>query len=913
MKKFGSSVRSIPGIALLALMFMGSADADEASFREAVAPILQRRCLSCHNDGDQKGDFSLATRGAIEDSGVVEPGDPGASLLLKMITPQDGEKPEMPENADPLSDAEVAAIRAWIAAGAKWPDGLVLKPAEVTGTKLWSLQPIKRTAPPSSPADAANWIRAPIDAFVLRKLRGKGLAPSDPADRVTLIRRLYLDMHGLPPAPEEVRDFVNDRRPDAYERLVSRVLASPHYGERLATHWLDVVRFAETHGFEANTARPPTFHYRDYVIRAFNDDKPYDQFVFEQLAGDSLGVNAATGFLVAGPYDVVQGNTKAERLVKRQLDLADMINTTGSVFLGMTIGCARCHDHRFAPISQKDYYSVQAVFAGVQHGVRPLVDPQHDPELSRKIEELEREMAELETEMRSFQRRPPVNFVRNVENFQPVRARFIRMVIEATNDGEAPLIDEFEVYETGTGHNVALASRGATATATSEEVVSHWAGLVNNGAYGMMNDWHSKEMKCILTLELPESVVIERVVWSRDRSQQGQSNLATAYRIETTLEPGDWKIVADSTSRVPFEEEKDGAKEETSDHQIAELLAKWRPLERRLRDLQKDFVYVGDFHQPGDVHVLDRGDPTSKREIVSPDTLAILGSLKLDGLAPEQKRRVEFAKSIIDRNNPLTARVVVNRLWHYHFGRGIVASVSDFGTGGTPPSHPQLLDWLAGELIRGGWSLKHLHRQILLSSTYRQSNAPNGKAMAVDASCILLWRYPMRRLEGEAIRDSVLAVSGMLDLDMYGPGFDVFKPYVVFTGYEPKEKLGPDTWRRMIYMRKVREEQVPVFGVFDCPDGTRSVPKRSRSTTPIQALNLFNDEFILAQSQQLAERLKREVGTTPLDQVSRAFQLAYGRQPDRVESEACVKHIETHGLATLCRVLFNSNEFLFMP
>ena len=932
MNKSASLSRNILAIALL----VPSAAADDALFRKTVAPLLVERCLDCHSEGIREGDLSLATRGVITDSGFVEPGDPDASYLLEMITPQNGEPPEMPKDADPLAPDEVEAIRAWIEAGAKWPEGLVLKPAHMDLSKLRSLQPIKRPVPPDIPGDVASWIRTPIDAFVLRKLAENELPPSKQADRVTLIRRLYLDMLGLPPTPEEVRDFIDDPRADAYERLVDRVLASSHYGERWGTHWLDLVRFAETHGFEKNSARPPTFHYRDYVIQTFNDDKPYDEFVFEQLAGDSVGANAATGFLVAGPHDLVLGATEAERLAKRQLDLSDMINTTGSVFLGMTIGCARCHDHKFAPISQKDYYSVQAVFAGVQHGVRSLVDPQHDPDLAQQIEEFENELAKLERAMWDLGWRPPVNFVRNVEKFPPVRARFVRMVIHAISDGEGPAIDEFEIYQAETDRNVALAVFGAKASATSAKKVTEHVGFVNNGAYGDLNDWQSKEEKCTLTLELPEPVKIDRIVWSRDRSQQAGNSLATEYHIETALVPGEWKIATDSNNRLPFEQAKNDEGEAISGStqpratpvstaaraesrprepgdKISQLNADWGQTQQRLNKSQDIYIYVGAFRQPGDVHVLDRGDPSSKREVVSPNTLSVFGSLGLDGLAPENKRRVEFAKSIIDKNNPLTARVIVNRLWHYHFGKGIVTTLSNFGISAEPPSHPELLDWLASELTQGGWSIKKLHRQILLSSTYCQSNAPADKAMSVDASCRLLWRYPMRRMEGEAIRDSVLAVSGVLDLEMYGAGFEVFEPYVVFTGYEPKSKLGQETWRRMIYMRKVREEQAPLFGAFDCPDGTQSAPIRSRSTTPIQALNLFNDEFVLEQAQILADRLTRNAGTTPSDQVNRAFQLVYGRLADRVESEACVKHIETHGLAALCRVLFNSNEFLFIP
>ncbi len=903
--------------------------------------------MECHNRGNPEGILSLATSEAVAESGYVEPGNPNESYLVEMITSQNGEPPAMPKDQQPLSEAEVEAIRDWIAAGAQWPQDLVLQPPHMDPANLWSLKPIERPEPPEFPDDLADWIRTPVDAFVLRTLREHDLSPSDEADRVTLIRRVYLDMLGLPPTRAEVQEFVDDRSEDAYEQLVERVLANPHYGERWATHWLDLVRFAETHGFENNSQRPPTHHYRDYVIRAFNDDKPYDKFVFEQLAGDSVGTNAATGFLVAGPHDIVLGATEAERIAKRQLDLSDMINTTGSVFLGMTVGCARCHDHKFAPISQKDYYSVQAVFAGVLHGVRPQVDPQHDEELSERITQRQRELESLERQLAAHGWRPPVNEVFNVEEFPSIRARWVRMVIEAISSGKGAALDEFEVFQTGTDRNVALVSAGTNAIATSAERVSNHERFVINGAYGDLNDWQSKEIPCTLTLELGGPVDIERIVWSRDRTQQGKGALPTKYRIEVALEGDDWQVVADSSTRLPYQVEEKPAAEPGSDDQaeeavpkrasrelatvstvsiqeretetaesrdkVAQVLARWREARKRLSELQDSFVYAGAFHQPGDVHVLDRGDPSSKREIVAPDTLSALGTLGLDVAAAEQKRRVEFAKSIIDDHNPLTPRVMANRIWHYHFGGGIVTSLSDFGTSAEPPSHPELLDWLACELIGGNWSIKNLHRQILFSSTYRQSNAPNAKGMSVDASCRLLWRYPMRRMEGEAIRDSVLAISGVLDRQMYGPGFEVFKPYVVFTGYEPLDKLGSETWRRMIYMRKVREEQVPLFGAFDCPDGTRSAPKRSRSTTPIQALNLFNDDFIMEQASLLAQRVEREAGSLQRDQVSRAFQLAYGRPPDRREEEVCTEFTAEHGLAALCRVVFNSNEFLFIP
>ena len=514
---------------------------------------------------------------------------------------------------------------------------------------------------------------------------------------------MTFDLIGLPPAPEEIAAFVADAAPDAYERLVERLLASPHYGERWARYWLDVVRFAESHGFEMNQGRPNAWPYRDYVIGAFNQDKPYDQFVREQLAGDLLGADVATGFLVGGPWDQVKSPDPMLTAQQRADELHDMVSTTSSTFFGLTVGCARCHDHKFDPIAQREYYAVTAVFAGVQHGDRQL------------------------------------------------RA-------------------------------------GGPA------------------------------------------------------------------------------------------------------------------------------AYAGRFEQPKPTQRLHRGDPMQPREAVRPGAPEALGvKLELNADAPEAGRRLAFARWITDARHPLTARVLVNRLWQHHFGEGIVTTPSDFGNNGARPTHPELLDWLAAEFVERHWSIKELHRVIVLSSTYRQSSRTDPRGLAVDAGDRLLWRFPPRRLDAEQLRDSILRVSGNLDTRMGGPGFDLFELNTNYVKvYKPRTRFGPTEWRRMVYQCKPRMQLDDVFGAFDCPDAGQITPRRTRSTTPLQALNLLNSAFLLQQAEIFAQRLEHEAGPEIDGQVRRAFWLAFGREAENDERAAATALVHAEGLVVFCRALLNANEFIFV-
>jgi mono/diheme cytochrome c family protein len=909
-----------------------AAPKSDATFYESkVRPILEDHCFDCHGEDKQKNKLRLDSavgilRGGESGEPLLVRGVSAESYIIKRVTSANA-KEVMPPKGERLTAEQVATLRAWIDAGAKMPGEEAAAASLRLKTEHWSFQPVKRPAVTKTGGE--------IDELVLAKLREKGLAPSPSADRATLIRRVYLVMHGMPPTPMETADFVNDTRTDAYARLMDRVLASPRYGERWARHWMDVVRYADTNGFETNRERKSAYHYRDYIIASLNSDKPYDRFIKEQIAGDALAVDAATGFLVAGPHDIVKSPDINLTLMQRQDELADMVNTTGTAFLGLTMGCARCHNHKFDPILQKDYYAMQAVFAGVNHGERALREKTAaaaGKELASLKSDETAKNAQLDAPRKKAaaagnataptapgKLRPPLNARLNEETFPPTEAVAVKFTILATNNAE-PCIDELEIYD-ASGRNVALAGGGAIASAsgTLPGHAIHKLEHINDGKTGNEHSWISNTMgQGWVQIGFPAKARIQRIVWSRDRDVRFADRVPTQYRIEVAAESGKWTTVASSEDRQPFNAKGDPgdffAKLPASEAAAArQLQADLAALKTRI-DKFSENAWVGNFSSaPERTYRLYRGEPMQKREVVAPDALTVTGTLGLAVDEPDQQRRVRLADWIASPQNPLTARVLVNRLWHYTFGNGIVDTPSDFGANGSRPTHPELLNWLADEFVKGGWSIKHIQRLILMSATFRQSSAPRADAAALDADGRLLWRYTPRRLEAEAIRDSMLAVSGALDLKMGGPGFylmDVVTENVMH--YFPKEKYTPAEYRRMVYLFRIRAAQDGVFGSFDCPDGGSVMAKRSRSNTPLQALNLFNSSFITQQSDLLAKRLRTEAGEAPDAQAALAFRLFYARPPDAYEQRNSAEMIRAHGLQSFARALYNTSEFLFV-
>lgn len=930
----------LPCLALVPALFgaLSSAPAQTLEldfYQKNVRPILEEHCFDCHGPEKQKNKLRLDTtlgflKGGESGEPLLLPGHSLESYLVKRVTSTDS-KDRMPPKGERLAESQVRVLREWIDSGGQLPGALEAVGELRIKTDHWSFQPVKRPNPPAPDSAFGN---NEIDCFILETLRQKGLEPSARAEPRTLIRRLYLVMLGMPPTPDEVDAFVADTRADAWERLVDRVLASPRYGERWARHWMDVVRYADTDGFERNAERKSAYPYRDYLIESFNADKPYTQFIKEQIAGDMFGADRGTGFLVAGPYDSVKSADTNLTLMQRQEELADMVNTTGTAFLGLTMGCARCHNHKFDPILQKDYYAMQAVFAGVNMGeraLRELMDPSKQETLAalKKTEQLKKNQLEglrqkgaaasspaSEGEQGG---RPALNASRNEDAFEPVEASALRFTVLASSSTEA-CIDELEVFDT-VGRNVALASNGAKASAsgTLPNYAIHKLEHINDGEFGNSHSWiSSSKGSGWVQIDFPANTKITRVVWSRDRTGRFSDRLATQYKIEALTVRGQWRQVSSSDGR------RAGVVKGRPDAFLTKLSKEDAAAARKLKDeltsiqeqisAEEHMAWVGKFTEtPVRTHRLYRGEPKQQREPVAPDVLSVLGTLELDVDAPDSQRRMKFAEWVASPENPLTARVLVNRLWHYVFGNGLVDTPSDLGVNGSRPTHPALLDWLADEFVRQKWSIKKLQRLLLLSATFQQDSAPRLEAQKADADGRLLWRYTPRRLEAEAIRDSMLAVSRALDLKMGGPGFyllDVVRENV--RHYFPKEKYTPEEYRRMVYLFRVRAAQDGVFGAFDCPDGGSVTAKRSRSNTPLQALNLFNSTFVSEQGELLLERLEQDAGAEADKQVELAFQLFYARPPDSFERERSLNLVSEHGMRSLVRALYNSSEFLFV-
>jgi hypothetical protein len=974
-------------------------------FAKQIGPLLESRCIRCHEPNNAKGDLSLATRASLIGSGFVEPGRPDQSALLNAVTGTDGNPPTMPKDGEPLTAAEVSLLRRWIAAGANWPESIVLREKPKGDASWWSLQPVSDVAPPQT--------GHPIDAFVRAKLAAERLEPLPQADRRTQIRRLYFDLLGLPPSPEAVQEFVADDDPRAYDRLVDQLLDSPHFGERWARHWLDIAHYADTHGFERDKRRDNAWPYRDYVIRSFNDDKPYDQFLREQIAGDVLAPQdeeaiIATGFLSAGPWDFVgQVETKSGELRRsaRALDLDDMVTQVLTSTMAVTINCARCHEHKLDPITQAEYYQLVSNFAGLKRGDReisPAATKKYNAEKQRLNEAIGQTafaIAELEGKGVDL-----ADVVGGGNGFGTGR-KGLGLDARSGKVQERPFGDlgnvkpgdyracEYEfvdgVFVPANGETK-ISSTGLTAKELPENSGKAWD-MIRNGPVASQfssklgetdfnADGHSMiglHANAGITFDLREirkatnygeltfSTVVGyggqpvepsaefRVLLDGQQLAHGRIGRNDAVPIKFSV-PEDARfltfISTDGGNGYGHDQISFGdprlapakLRNLTDDDrkQLAELRAQKTQLEAELKQLGEPPVFYGVIaEQPPTVHVLQRGDPETPGDGVVPGTLSWSDKPLTFGSAdmPEGDRRVALANWITDPQNPLTARVIVNRLWHWHFGQGLVTTPSDFGYGGDRPSHPELLDWLAAELMRNKWSLKHIHRLIVTSDAYRmrsaelgmrnESQQPSGAAAKtsrdafphselriphlVDSDNRLLWRMNPRRLEAEAVRDAVLSVTGKLNPEMYGPGyrdFDYEEAYAPV--YEYRTADTPDVWRRSVYRFLVRTTPQQFMTVLDCPDPANMTPKRNVTTTALQSLALFNNDFMLRQAGYFAERLEHECPGDEPAQIARAFDLAFAREPDSGELDAARQLVNQHGLLHLCRALFNASEFV---
>ena len=980
----------------------------QADFDRVIAPLIASRCLECHAGLDAKAGFNFSSRATAYQGGesgpALQPGKPDKSLVWSYI-----DSDEMPPE-HPLSNEEKQIFKQWIQAGAPWGTDPIDPFSKSTkkrgGYDWWSLQPLRQAAVP--PIQEKQWSRNSIDAFILARLREHRLQPRSRADRRTLIRRLYYSVIGLPPEPEEVEAFVDDAASDAYETLVDRLLASPHYGEHWARHWLDVVRFGESNCFERDQPRSNAWHYRNWVIRAFNQDLPYDQFVRLQLAGDLLEPSnpqsiIATGFLVAGPHDVVIPQSKIMRETMRQDELEDTIGVVGQTFLGLTVNCARCHDHKFDPISQQEYYQFAASLSGVNHGERDLPDTRYEQakqqllQIENKLRGVQAALFKLESEARlrvmasrSTQEKTDLlqslsspiaawNFQKSIQDqvgglngtlqgsaqqtkqglvldgnqsflkTEPLRQNLKEKTLEAW-------VKLANLDQRGGGVMSVQTLGGAIfdAIVFGEQQPGHWLAGSNNfkrtkSLQGPLEQNASDEVQIALVYHADGKIAAYRngiPYGTSYQSQQLQPFSSGKTEVLFGLRhgsPGGNRLLKGTISRARLydraltaEEIKSSAKwggtfftekeltvvltkpEQGQRSSFREERKKLHAEMKRLQAIQPTKVYAALSRDPGISHVLSRGSVNAPAGVVKPGGLkAVVGvnsDLGLSADSPDRDRRIKFAKWVTDSKNPMFARVIVNRVWHYHFGQGLVNTPNDFGFNGGRCSHPELLDWLAGKLVRDQWSLKSLHRLILLSAVFQQSSAPNPSALKVDADNQWLWRKSPQRIEAESIRDSILKVSGQLNTESGGQGYQDVKSYF-FLGtqfYEPLDPVGKEFNRRSIYRFSARGGRHPLLETFDCPDPSTTTPDRASTTTPLQALSLMNTSFVLRMSDLLAERVKRRVGIEPEEQVRELFLLAYQRRPQPREALLANRFVVQFGLPALCRVILNSNEFLYV-
>ncbi|MEM9367881.1 MAG: PSD1 and planctomycete cytochrome C domain-containing protein [Planctomycetota bacterium] len=900
-------------------------------FESEILPILEDRCLYCHGEDEHESGLRLDRRARMlrgGDSGLsaVVAGNPDDSYLLEVVKHLDAGM-EMPPDEDKLPENEIALLEKWIKEGAVWP-GQMNEVAQDEGSDHWSFQPVLRPDVPLNQEDN------PIDAFIGERLKSAGLDFNDPANPRALLRRASIILTGLPPTAEATDAFMKahaENPAEAYDELVERLVASEHFGERWAQHWLDVIRWAETNGSEANLYRKNAWVYRDYVIRSFNEDKPYDRFVQEQIAGDSLGSGEAMGFLVAGPH-VPAATVGQEPSAIRQARadrMDEIMQTLGASVMGLTMGCARCHNHKFDPISIQDYYAMTAVFQDIEFGSRHPEYADGHP-LKENARQYWQKISALRNDLR-----PDGCWEENWGayrefHFRPVETKAIRIQFKMGYVG----LDELEVLgPESAGKNLAAARRGTKVTGFPEKGVEtrHPLHRVSDGEYGTMA-WRAKQDpekgKPWVQFDFAGTTRINRLRLSGNREYFYDTDYlekaASVPRYEFDLsildQDGNWKPWAGTwAANKKLVDEVHGRKKSLNELQsLIDQLAEEGPRPS----------FVGRLVEPTETRVLLRGSPENPRGRVKPAGPDVFkGELGLGFDEPGRRRRAEFARWVTRPENPLTARVMVNRIWHHVFGRGIVSTTSDFGAAGDTPTHPELLDWLASEFVdpqfdgHGSstsvpthpWSLKSMLRLLVHSKTFQQSSAPTEAGTKEDGGSTLLWRFPPKRLEAEVIRDGILQASGVLNPSIGGRSYRIHNVKKTYAQWQVVNNHGPETWRRMIYQERMRRVDDQMFTAFDFPDCGQVRARRPVSTTPLQALNLLNSDFVIDQSKRIAKRAEETSGGDRDRMIDECYRLLLGRLPSVEDRRACLQLEEEAGLNFVCRALINTNEFAFLP
>jgi len=939
-------------------------------FNEEVKPLLEAHCFKCHGATKKvKGGLSIRNRADLLEGGDSGPAaslkQADKSLLLEAISFTNEDLQMPPKNK--LGKEEVAVLTQWVKMGLPWPDGVKLVQRDITvidakARSYWAYQPVKRPATPK--VRNRDQVANPIDAFLLAQLEPKGLKLSNRAGKIALVRRAYHNLIGLPPTPQQVEAFLADKSPRAWENLIDKLLQSPQYGEKWARHWLDLVRYAETNGYERDSKKPFAWRYRDYIIRSFNDDKPYDRFITEQIAGDELEDGGIDGLIATGYYRLgIWNDEPADRTLHKYDVLDGIVSTTSQVVMGMTMGCARCHGHKKDPIPHKDYYRMLAFFQDVSNMSK-------NPTRTVASDEIKRQNA--------LKAQKKIEFEKNLNKQMATILKEFKLAVSkadltaASAPTESLLNDSRMTGQTWSYTFAKPAADWIKPNFNDRTWKTGQGGFGRRGTPGSIvrTNWHSSDIwmrRKFNVKSIPRTLTLSllhdedaRIYINGTLVYQVKGH-TTTYRSEAlgaqalrALKPGE-NVIAVQCHQTTGGQSIDVGLNVVSKKAKDQLASSIRARGPKLIGKQKVDQYfklkkqldTSRRQKPPEAgvkvmcvtesgrsktYVFGRGNPTMVGDEVKPGFPSVLGFA--DPAIPNTRtkagtsgKRLILAKWLTNKKNPLTARALVNRLWQYHFGRGIVATSNDFGKLGIPPTHPKLLDYLAAEFMAQGWSIKKMQKLIMMSHAYQMSSADNAAAMAKDPANMLLWRFNMRRLTAEEIRDSILQVNGSINLDMYGPSIYTEVPKeILHSASRPNAAWGnsppEQRTRRSIYIFIKRSLIEPILGTFDLADTDSSCAVRFTTTVPTQSLTMLNSKFFNDQAHLLAVRLKKEAGSDPAKQVQLALNLVTARKPSAGEVRQGVEFMKQlqaedgldadKALDHFCLIALNLNEFLYL-